>query len=65
MCYITQKEINRLSGSRNALWETELIINRVHFWADKSTEFINWIRLTGPINKKYKYDLLSPTWVVS
>ena len=41
MCCITKKEIDRLSGSRNALWDTELIINSVHFWADKSTEFIN------------------------
>ena len=62
MCCITQKEINRLYGSRNALWDTELIIDNVYFLADKSTEFTNWIRLTGsPVNKKYKYDLFSPT----
>ena len=62
MCCITQKEINRLYGSRNALWDTELIIDNVHFLADKPLEFKDWIRLTGsPINKKYKYDLWSPT----
>ena len=48
--------IQRLGGTRK--WP----IDSVHFLEDKSIEFINWIRLTSsPVNKKYKYDLLSLT----